>query len=57
MYKYMYIHMSVFYDVVESKRRYWFAVTLTFTPCDDRQTDFYYKKFYYKSLSDDRHKA
>ena len=30
---------ELFYDVVESKRRHWFAVTLSFTPCGDRQTD------------------
>ena len=29
------------YDVVKSKRRYWLAVTLSFTPCGDRQTDVY----------------
>ena len=27
------------YDVVKSKRRHWFAVTLSFTLCGDRQTD------------------
>ena len=32
------------YDVVKSKRRHWLAVTLSFTPCGDRQTDFYYNE-------------
>ena len=32
---------ELFYDVVKSKRRHWLAVTLSFTPCGDRQTDFY----------------
>ena len=36
---YIYIYI---YDVVKSKRRHWLAVTLSFTPCGDRQTDFYY---------------
>ena len=26
---------------MKSKRRHWLAVTLSFTPCGDRQTDFY----------------
>ena len=42
---------ELFYDVVDSKRRHWFAVTLSFTPFGDRQTDLY------KRLSDDRQKA
>ena len=29
---------------VKSKRRHWIAVTLSFTPCGDRQTDFYYNE-------------
>ena len=33
---------SLNYDVVKSKRRHWFAVTLSFMPCGDHQTDFYY---------------
>ena len=32
---------ELFYDVVKSKR-HWLAVTLSFTPCGNRQTDFYY---------------
>ena len=35
---------ELFYDVVKSKRRHWLAVTLSFTPCGDRQTDFYYNE-------------
>ena len=37
---YIYIYIYI-YDVVKSKRRHWLAVTLSFTPCGDRQTDFY----------------
>ena len=37
-YTYIYIYI---YDIVKSKRRHWLAVTLSFTPCGDRQTDFY----------------
>ena len=37
---YVYIYIFI-YDVVKSKRRHWLAVTLSFTPCGDRQTDFY----------------
>ena len=33
--------MNCIYDVVKSKRRHWLAVTLSFTPCGDRQTDIY----------------
>ena len=33
----------IHYDVVKSKRRHWLAVTLSFTPCGDRQIDFYNK--------------
>ena len=32
---------ELFYDVVKSKKRHWLAVTLSFTPCGDRQTDFF----------------
>ena len=43
VYMYMYIYIYI-YDVVKSKRRHWLAVTLSFTPCGDRQTDFYYNE-------------
>ena len=39
-----YIYYIYIYDVVKSKRRHWLAVTLSFTPCGDRQTDFYYNE-------------
>ena len=29
---------------MKSKRRHWFAVTLSFTPCGDHQADFYYNE-------------
>ena len=51
---YYIICLYYLYNVVKSKRRHWLAVTLSFTPCGDRQTDFYSNN---KSLSDDRHKA
>ena len=41
---------SFVYDVVKSKRKYQFAVTLSFTPCGDRQTDFYYNEEIYLAL-------
>ena len=44
MYIYMYMYICIYmymYDVVKSKRRHWLAVTLSFTPCGDRQTDVY----------------
>ena len=40
---YIYIYIYI-YDVVKSKRRHWLAVTLSFTPCGDRQTDFKSRK-------------
>ena len=36
--------VELFYDVVKSKRRHWFAVTLSFMPCGGHQTDFYYNE-------------
>ena len=35
---------ELFYDVVKSKRRHWFAVTLSFTPCGDCQSEFYLRR-------------
>ena len=32
---------ELFYNVVEAKRGHWFAVTLIFTPCGDRQRDIF----------------
>ena len=48
IYIYILLYIYILYDVVKSKRRHWLAVTLSFTPCGDRQN---------KSLSDDHHKA
>ena len=47
LYIYIYIYIYIYtyiHDVVKSKRRHWLAVTLSFTPCGDRQTDFYYNE-------------
>ena len=39
----LHIFIYIFiYDVVKSKRRHWLAVTLSFKPCGDCQTDFYF---------------